>query len=86
MRSRVLGNSVLSSTPAFFIPPGRQLMTQEISSWAMKHSASSINRTVRPNGPVEAHRSFRSYQQSTSNLPSDPVGGNRATKAPDPAR
>ena len=39
-----------------------QVIIQKISSWAMKRSASSIDRTVRPNGPVEAHRSFQSDQ------------------------
>jgi len=45
-----------------FSPPIRQVITQKISSLAMKRSASSIDRTVRPNGPVEAHRSFQSDQ------------------------
>src|SRR5271163_227184 len=53
---------VLSSTFSIFHPLGRQVITQKISSWAMKRSASSIDRTVRPNGPVEAHRSFQSDQ------------------------
>ena len=52
----------LSSTFSIFHPPGRQVITQKISSWAMKRSALSIDRTVRPNGPVEAHRSFQSDQ------------------------
>jgi hypothetical protein len=52
----------LSSTFSIFDPPGRQVITQKISPWAMKRSASSIDRTVRPNGPVEAHRSFQSGQ------------------------
>ena len=33
----------------------------------MKRSASSIDKTVRPNGPVEAQRFFQSDQYSTSN-------------------
>ena len=45
-----------------FSSVGRQVITQKISSLAMKRSASSIDRTVRPNGPVEAHRSFQSDQ------------------------
>jgi hypothetical protein len=45
-----------------FYPSSRQVITQKISSWAMKRSASSIDSTVRPNGPVEAHRSFQSDQ------------------------
>jgi len=55
-------NSALSSTFSIFHPRGRQVITQKISSWAMKRSASSIDKTVRPNGPVEAHRSFQSDQ------------------------
>jgi hypothetical protein len=39
-----------------------QVMTQKISSWAMNCRASWIDRTVRPNEPVEAHRSFHSDQ------------------------
>jgi DDE superfamily endonuclease len=45
-----------------FSSVGRQVITQKISSWAMKRNASSSDRTVRPNGPVEAHRSFQSDQ------------------------
>ena len=55
-------NQILSSTFSIFHPRGRQVITQKISSWAMKRSASSIDKTVRPNGPVEAHRSFQSDQ------------------------
>jgi hypothetical protein len=55
-------NSALSSTFSIFHPRGRQVITQKISSWAMTRSASSIDKTVRPNGPVEAHRSFQSDQ------------------------
>jgi hypothetical protein len=39
-----------------------QVITQKISSQAVKRSASSIDKTVRPNGPVEAHRFFQSDQ------------------------
>ena len=45
-----------------FYPRAGQVITQKISSWAMKRSASSIDRTVRPKGPVDAHRSFQSDQ------------------------
>jgi ribosomal peptide maturation radical SAM protein 1 len=54
----------LSSTfriSSFRLPSG-QVITQKISSQAMKRSASSIAKTVRPNGPVEAHRFFQSEQ------------------------
>ncbi len=60
--SFLLCDLLLSSTFSIFHPRGRQVITQKISSWAMKRSASSIDRTVRPNGPVEAHRSFQSDQ------------------------
>jgi hypothetical protein len=53
---------LLSSTFRIFHPRCRQVITQKISSWAMNRSASSMERTVRPNGPVEAHRSFQSDQ------------------------
>jgi hypothetical protein len=45
-----------------FASPGRQVMTQKISSEVMKRSASSIDKTVRPKGPVETHRSFHEDQ------------------------
>ena len=45
-----------------FYRPGGQVITQKISSWARKRRASSIDKMVRPNGPVEAHRFFQSDQ------------------------
>lgn len=47
--------------PQFRLPVG-QVITQKISSLAMKRNASSIDKTVRPNGPVEVQRSFQSDQ------------------------
>ena len=52
---------LLSSTFRIFIRTGH-VITQKISSYAMKPSASSIDKTVRPNGPVGVHRFFQSDQ------------------------
>ena len=62
LRKHTVNSIDLSSTFSIFHRLGLQGITQKISSWAMKRSASSIDRTVRPNGPVEAHRSFQSDQ------------------------
>lgn len=53
---------VPSSTFSNFRGLDGQVISQKISSQAMKHSASSIDKTVRPNGPVEAQRFFQSDQ------------------------
>jgi hypothetical protein len=47
----------------------------------MKRSASSIDKTVRPNGPVEVYRFFQSeyFEPVVLHL----VGRKRATNAPD---
>jgi hypothetical protein len=41
---------------------GGYMAAQKMSSVAMNWSASSIDRTERPNGPVLVHRSFHSDQ------------------------
>jgi hypothetical protein len=52
----------LTRLSAFSVERKPQQSTQKMSSWAMKSSASSIGRTVRPKGLAAVHRSFQADQ------------------------